>query len=73
MDGGSCENLVSQEFVSKFQVLTKKLPNPHKPSWFKCGNEVPATCRALISFSIGGCYHDDVWCDAVPVYVCPVL
>lgn len=75
MDGGSCENVVSQEFVSKLQVLTKKLPNPYKPSWFKCGNEVPATCRVLISISIsiGDCYHDDVWCDAVPMDVCPVL
>ena len=73
MDGGSCENEASQEFASKLQDLTKKLRNPYKPLWFKCGNEVPAACRALISFSIGGCYNDDVWCDAVPVCVCPVL
>ena len=60
MDGGSCENVVSREVIDKLKLLTEKQPTPYKLSWFKCGNEVLVTCKALVSFSIGGRYHEDV-------------
>eukprot|EP00268_Persea_americana_P016372 TRINITY_DN1775_c1_g3_i2.p1 TRINITY_DN1775_c1_g3~~TRINITY_DN1775_c1_g3_i2.p1 ORF type:complete len:193 (-),score=16.04 TRINITY_DN1775_c1_g3_i2:205-783(-) len=69
VDGGSCENVVSQEVVDKLKLPTKKHPAPYNLSWFKCGNEVPVTREALVSFSIGGRYHEAVWCVVAPMDV----
>lgn len=66
IDGGSCENVVAQEVINKLQIPIEKHPTPYRLSWFKNGNEVTISTRALISFSIGGKYHDNVWCDVVP-------
>lgn len=73
IDGGSCENVVVQEVINKLQVPTEKHPTPYCLSWFKKGNGVPISTRALISFSISGKYCDNVWCDVVPMDACDLL
>ena len=52
IDGGSCENVVSQEVVDKLKLPTQEHANPYKLSWFKKRNEVRVTKRCLVSFSI---------------------
>ena len=70
IDGGSCENFIAREAVDKLQIPTKRHPTPYRLSWFKKGNEVTVSTRALVSFSIGGKYHDNIWCDIVPMDAC---
>ncbi|XXG44746.1 hypothetical protein AAC387_Pa02g0015 [Persea americana] len=55
------------------KLPTKKHPAPYKLSWFKRSNEIPVTRKALVSFSIGGRYHEDVRCDVAPMDVTHIL
>ena len=73
IDGGSCENVVSQEVVDKLRLATQDHPHPYKLSWFKKGNEVKVTKRCLVPFSIWKKYFDEVWCDVVPMDACHIL
>ncbi|KAL4204571.1 hypothetical protein AMTRI_Chr01g110540 [Amborella trichopoda] len=41
IDGGSCENIVSQEMVDKLKLNTETHPEPYMIAWFKRGNELP--------------------------------
>ena len=60
IDGGSCENVVSQEVVEKLGFQTIDPPNIYKLSWLKKGNSVKVDKRCLISFSIRKQFHDEV-------------
>ena len=60
IDGGSCENIIAAEAVQKLGIPTVKHPKPYKLSWLKQGGKVTVSKRALISFSIGAKYRDDV-------------
>ncbi|GAV74628.1 zf-CCHC domain-containing protein/Asp_protease_2 domain-containing protein [Cephalotus follicularis] len=67
IDGGSCENMVSETMAEKLGLKTEKHPRPHKLLWFRKGNEVKVDKRCLVQFSIGQKYHDELWCDVVPM------
>ena len=73
IDGGSCENIISAEVVQKLGLKTLKHPKPYKLAWFKKGGEVTVLKRALVSFSIGAKYNDDVWCDVIDMDVFHLL
>ncbi|KAM2834679.1 hypothetical protein PS2_031678 [Malus domestica] len=73
IDGGSCENVASQEMVDKLQLKTENSLVPYKLAWFQNGNEVYVDKRCLVSFSIGKVYQDEVWCDVVPMDACHIL
>ena len=53
IDGGSCENIVSQEMVNKLNLKTERSPESYKLSWIKNGNDVVANQQCLVAFSIG--------------------
>lgn len=40
MDGGSCENMVSDELVKKVGLQRYKVKAPYNISWFKKGGEI---------------------------------
>ena len=73
IDGGSFENVVSQEAVDKLKLATQDHPYPYKLYWLKKGNEVKVTKHCLVPFSIQKKYFDEVWCDVVPMDVCHIL
>ncbi|KAL5810614.1 hypothetical protein ACOSQ4_027182 [Xanthoceras sorbifolium] len=73
VDGGSCENIVSADVVSKLGIKTEKHPKPYRLAWLQKGEEVTVWQRALISFSIGKHYKDQVWCDIVRMDACHLL
>ncbi|KAJ9546904.1 hypothetical protein OSB04_019447 [Centaurea solstitialis] len=52
---------------------TESHPKPYKLQWFKKGGEVTVSKRALVHFSIGTRYKDDVWCDVVSMDACHLL
>uniref|UniRef100_A0A2N9EAC7 Lactate/malate dehydrogenase C-terminal domain-containing protein n=1 Tax=Fagus sylvatica TaxID=28930 RepID=A0A2N9EAC7_FAGSY len=47
IDGGSCENVISQEVVDKLRLQQRDHPNPYKLSWLKKGNDVKVTTRCM--------------------------
>ncbi|KAI3526019.1 hypothetical protein L1887_05170 [Cichorium endivia] len=73
IDSGSCDNLISEEAVQKLALQTETRPKPYKLQWLKKGGEVTVSKRALVSFSIGTTYKDDIWCDVVPMDACHLL
>ncbi|GAV81711.1 gag-asp_proteas domain-containing protein, partial [Cephalotus follicularis] len=73
IDGGSCENVVSETMVEKLGLKTEKHPRPYKLLWFRKGNEVKADKRCLVQFLIGQKYHEELWCDVVPMDACHIL
>ena len=73
IDGGSCENVVSQKVVDKLRLATQDHPHPYKLSWFKKGNEVKVTKRCLVPFSTWKKYFNEVWCNVVPKDACHIL
>ena len=50
IDGGSCENVVSQEAVNKLGLKTEEHPHPYKLSWLKKGGEIKSQGGAWFLF-----------------------
>lgn len=73
IDGGSCENFVSKEMVTKLNLVMQPHPKPYKVVWFKKGGEVKVTHQCLVPFSIGKNYSDKVLCDVVDMEACHIL
>ena len=73
IDAGSYENILSIKVVQKLGVKAETHPKPYKLAWLKKYREVIVSQRALISFSIGSKYKDQVWCDVVAMDVCHLL
>ncbi|XP_071739555.1 uncharacterized protein [Rutidosis leptorrhynchoides] len=73
IDGGSCENVVSKEMVDKLELKAEDHPEPYCLTWLKCGNHIKVDKRCLVKFSIGNKYHDEVWCEVVPMDACHLL
>jgi hypothetical protein len=65
IDGGDCENIVSQNMVNKLKFQTKPHPKPYWVAWFKKSNEIKVTKCCFVSFLIDNNYHDQVLCDVV--------
>ena len=73
IDPGSCENVISEEAVTKLCLETQQHPHPYKLSWLQKANDVKVSKRALVPFSIGTSYKDKVWCDVVLMDACHIL
>ncbi|GMY18934.1 hypothetical protein FCV25MIE_14173 [Fagus crenata] len=73
IDGGSCENVISQEVVDKLRLQQEDHPNPYKLSWLKKGNDIKVTTRCLVNFSIRKKFQDVVMCDVVKMDACHLL
>ncbi|KAI3760252.1 hypothetical protein L1987_50645 [Smallanthus sonchifolius] len=73
IDSGSCDNLISEEAVQKLALKTESHHKPYKLQWLKKGGEATVSKKALVSFSIGTTYKDDVVCDVVPMDACHLL
>ncbi|XP_076917203.1 uncharacterized protein LOC143577178 [Bidens hawaiensis] len=73
IDSGSCDNLISEEAAQKLALKTESHHKPYKLQWLKKGGEVTVSKKALVSFSIGTTYKDDVVCDVVPMDACHLL
>jgi hypothetical protein len=72
IDGGSGENVVSKEMVSKLGLKTEKHPAPYKIGWIKRGTETLVTERCRFTFSIGKHYSDSI-CDVVEMDACHLI
>ncbi|GKE40316.1 putative reverse transcriptase domain-containing protein [Tanacetum coccineum] len=73
VDSRSCDNLISEEAVQKLGLKTENHPKPYKLQWLKKGGKVNISKCALVAFSVGTTYKDNVWCDVVPMDACHLL
>lgn len=69
IDGGSCENVVSQEVIDKLKLIAED--NTNTPGLMKVV-KIKVSKRCLVNFSISE-YFDDVCNDIVPMDVCHIL
>lgn len=60
IDSSSCENVISEEAITKLGLETQTHPQPNKLSWLQKGSEVTVSKRAYVYFSIGNNYKDKV-------------
>ncbi|KAH9735062.1 Endonuclease [Citrus sinensis] len=72
-DFGSCENVISEEAITKLNLKTEPHQTPYKLTWLKKGNQVTVSKRCLVSLSIGSIYKDKIWCDIVAMDACHLL
>jgi hypothetical protein len=72
IDGGSCNNLVSADFVIKIGLTTRLHTHLYYIQWLNNSGKAKATHTARVHFSIGT-YHDYVDCDVVPKQTCSFL
>ncbi|GJV87680.1 reverse transcriptase domain-containing protein [Tanacetum coccineum] len=73
IDGGSCENIVSNSMVEKLNLPIQDHPEPYQLTWLKKGNIIKVTHRCLVPFSIGNKYSDEIWCEVIPMDACHIL
>ncbi|XP_052625755.1 uncharacterized protein LOC128132814 [Lactuca sativa] len=73
IDSGSCDNLISEEAVQKLALKIENRPKPYKLQCLKTSGMVTISKRALVQFSVGTTYKDDVWCDVVAMDACHLL
>ena len=73
IDSGSCTNVASSSMVEKLQLKATAQPHPYTIQWLNQGKGLQVNSRCLISLSIGKNYHDELWCDIIPMDACHVL
>lgn len=56
----SCENIISQEAITKLNLKIETHHHPYKLTWFKKGSEVSVTKQCLVDLSIRNRYFDKV-------------
>jgi hypothetical protein len=72
INGGSCNNLVSANFVTKIGLMTRAHTHPYYIQWLNNSCKAKVTHTACVHFSIGT-YHDYADCDVVLMQACSLL
>jgi hypothetical protein len=72
IDGGSCNNLVSADFMANIGLTTHLHTHPYYIQWLNNSGKAKVTHIARVHFSIGT-YHDYADCDIVPMQACSLL
>ena len=73
IDSGSSENVIAEEVVNKLNLPTELRPFPYKLAWLDQKTDLLITRRAMISFSVGNSYKDQIQCDVAPMDACHLL
>jgi hypothetical protein len=72
VDGGSCNNLVSADIMTKISLMTHLHTHLYYIQWLNNSGNTKVTHTAHVHFSIGT-YHDFPNCDVVPMQACSIL
>jgi hypothetical protein len=72
IDEGSCNNLVSEDFVIKIDLSTRPHTHPYYIHWLNNSGKAKVTHTTYVHFFIGT-YHDYVDFDVVPMQACFLL
>jgi hypothetical protein len=72
INGESCNNLVSTDFVIKIGLMTRVHTHPYYIQWLNKSGKAMVTHTTHVHFSIGT-YQDYADCDVVPLQACSLL
>jgi hypothetical protein len=72
IDGGSCNNLVSGDFMANIGLTTCLDTHPYYIQWLNNSGKAKVTHTAHVHFTIDT-YHDYADCDVVPMQACSLL
>jgi hypothetical protein len=72
IDGGSCNNLVSADFVTKIGLMTCAHTHPYYIQWLNNSGKAKVTHITRVHFSIST-YHNYADYDVVPMQACCLL
>ncbi|GJW58895.1 methyltransferase-like protein 22 isoform X2 [Tanacetum coccineum] len=72
IDGGSSENIISRDIISRLKLAPRKHLTPYKIGWIKAVGEVRVTEQCEVPISMGK-YKDTVLFDIVDMDVCHIL
>jgi hypothetical protein len=72
IDGGSCNNLVSANFMAKIGLMTCLHTHPYYIQWLNNSGKAKVTHTTRVHFSIGT-YYDYADCNVVPMQACSLL
>jgi hypothetical protein len=72
IDGGSYNNLVSADFVTKIGLMTCAHTHLYYIQWLNNSGKAKVTHTAHVYFSIGT-YHDYADCDVAQMQACSLL
>ncbi|GJR13777.1 putative nucleotidyltransferase, ribonuclease H [Tanacetum coccineum] len=72
IDGGSSENIISRDIITRLKLAPQKHPTPYKIGWIKAVGEVRVTEQCEVPISMGK-YKDMVLFDIVDMDACHVL
>jgi hypothetical protein len=72
INGGSCNNLVSDDFVTKIGLMTRAHTHPYYIQWLNNSGKAKVTHTTRVHFFIGT-YRDYADCDIVPMQACSLL
>jgi hypothetical protein len=72
IDGGSCNNLVSADFMAKIGLTTRLHTHPYYIQCLNNSGKAKVTHTTRVHFSIGT-YNDYADCDVVPMQACSLL
>lgn len=65
--------MVAEDVVNKLSLTTELHPYPYKLAWLDKKTDLTITRRALISYSVGGTFQDQIYCDVAPMDACHLL
>jgi hypothetical protein len=72
IDGGSCNNLVSVDFMANIGLTTHLHTHLYYIQWLNNSGKAKVTHTTRVHFSVGT-YHDYVDCNVVPMQACSLL
>jgi hypothetical protein len=72
IDGGTCKNLVSADFMAKIGLMARLHTHPYYIQWLNNSGKAKVTHTAHVHFCIGT-YHDYADYDVVPMQACSLL
>jgi hypothetical protein len=72
IEGGSCNNLMSADFMAKIALTTRLHTHPYYIQWLNNNDKIKVTHTTRVHFSIVT-YHDYVVCDVVHMQACSLL
>ena len=71
IDGGSCQNVVTEIAVLRLKLKAVPHPDPYSVAWVN-KTTIPVTHKCLVPIHIEG-YEESVLCDVLPIDVAHIL
>ena len=72
IDGGSCSNQASKEFVEKHNLKTEGHPNPNQIAWVN-DTSILVSSHYLVTFNFSNNFELSAWCDVLQMKAAHIM